>query len=175
MRWSERLIVALAPWVGGMWVILRRRRYRRIGRPFTPAERSALAGFFEAALLERVRLAVVPRIEPPLGARVLPVRRFGSLVDLGAVRGMAFGDAIVTTQDPPTPTLLFHEMVHVVQYELFGVRPMLARYVGDYFDRGRDYFAIDAERCAYDLQARFDASLGYPFDVAQEVTRMMRA
>jgi hypothetical protein len=168
----ERAIVLLAPAVGGVWVRSRRRRYRRIGRPLLAQEREALEGFFSAEVLDRVRVAVVERIETPVLARALPVKRLGALVDLSAVRGMAFGDAVVTVGSPGM-SLLFHELVHVVQYEEFGIGPMLRRYVGDFFRSGRDYFAIDAERCAYELEARFEAEPAARFDVAAEVWRIM--
>ena len=167
------LITGLAPLFGGVWVRSRRRRYRRIGREFLTYEHAALEGFFDESLLRRVRVAVVKRIEPPLVGSMVPLRRFGSLVDLSTVRGMAFGDAIVLSVDPPGVSLLFHEMVHVVQYELYGVGPMLRRYVGDYFRTGRDYLAIDAERCAYQLQARFEAAPTSRFSVSEEVRAMM--
>ncbi|MGE3107128.1 MAG: hypothetical protein AB7G11_08715 [Phycisphaerales bacterium] len=173
MRAHERIIVAATPVLGGAWVASRRRQYRRIGRALSRDERGSLGGFFTAALLDRVRVAVVDRIAPPWPARVLPLRRLGSLVDLSTVRGMAFGDAVACAVNPPTASLLFHEVVHVVQYEEYGIGPMLHRYVSDYFKNGRDYFAINAERCAYELQARFDASPQERFDVRNEVRRLM--
>lgn len=176
MNATHRAIIALAPTVGRAWVASRRRRYRRMGRELTREEVAALEPFFDAALLARVRVAQVPKIEPPIGVSL--ARRLGlgsrldlSHLDLSWVRGMAFDDAIVIAGTPPSHSLLFHELVHVVQYELFGVGPMLSRYVRDYFETGSDYFAITAERCAYDLQARFDAAPTSPFSVRDETRR----
>lgn len=185
MNATHRAIIALAPTVGRAWVASRRRRYRRMGRELTREEVAALEPFFDAALLARVRIAQVQKIEPPIGVSL--ARRLGlgsrlafarldlARLDLSWVRGMAFDDAIVIAGAPPSHSLLFHELVHVVQYELFGVGPMLSRYVRDYFETGSDYFAITAERCAYELQARFDAAPTTPpttpFSVRDETRR----
>lgn len=171
MHLAHRLIIALTPIVGGTWVQVRRRRYRRIGRELTPNELVALRPFYSLALLARVRVATVPRINPPPGASLAARLGFGSRLNLSWVRGMAFHDAIVIAGAPPSHSLLFHELVHVVQYDVMGVGPMLKRYVRDYFKSGQDYFDIAAEKCAYDLQARFDASPAVPFDVRDEVMR----
>lgn len=133
-----------------------------------------LRGFFEDSLLDRVRVAVVPRIEDPIGAGVLRWFGAGSVVSLRSVRGMAFPGAIVVTEDPPTVTLIFHELAHVVQYESLGVGRMLGRYVRDYFESGGEYLAIAAERCAYALQARFEREPATGFSVVAEVARWMK-
>lgn len=174
MHLAHRAIIALAPTVGRAWVASRRRRYRRIGRDLAPDEITALAPFFDPAILSRVGVAQVTRIEPPIVVSL--ARRSGlasrldlARLDLSWVRGMAFNDAIVIAGTPPSHSLLFHELVHVVQFDLLGVGPMLSRYVHDYFETGNDYFAITAERCAYELQARFDAAPDQPFSVRDEV------
>lgn len=177
LRWHHRAVLALTPGIGRAWVASRRRRYRRIGRELAPDEITALAPFFDPAILARVRIAHVTRIQPPIAVAIAQRLGLGSpgsrldlsRLDLSWVRGMAFNDAIVIAGTPPSHSLLFHELVHVVQYDLLGVGPMLSRYVRDYFETGNDYFAITAERCAYELQARFDAAPDQPFSVRDEV------
>ncbi len=174
MRLVERAIVMLAPTVGGAWVRARARRYRRMGRALDERERGALRGFFDEALLSRVRVASVARIEDPIGAGVLRRIGFGSVASLRGVRGMAFPGAIVVADGSPSLGLLFHELVHVVQYERLGVGRMLRRYVREYFESGGDYFEIAAERCAYALQARFERERRAAFSVEAEVERWMK-
>lgn len=174
MNATHRAIIALTPTVGRAWVASRRRRYRRAGRELTRDQVAALEPFFDSALLARVRVAQVQKIEPPIGVALARRSGLGSRLDLSHldlswVRGMAFDDAIVITGPPPSHSLLFHELVHVVQFDLLGVGAMLARYVRDYFETGNDYFAITAERCAYELQSRFDAAPTAPFNVRDEV------
>lgn len=176
MTVTERAIVLLSPIVGSAWVASRRRRYRKLGRPLNGTERLAFGGYFDPLLLQRVRIAIVPRIDDPPGANLLRSLGFGTIASLSSVRGMAFGDAIVVTGSPdrtPPISLLFHELVHVVQYEQLGIGPMLRRYVAEYFESGRDYFAIIAERCAYALQERFEREQSARFSVVDEVERWM--
>ena len=170
----ERAIVAFAPLVGGLWVRARARRYRRIGRALNERERAALFGFFDETLLARVRVAVVPRIEDPIGAGVLRIVGAGSVISLRSVRGMAFPGVVAVVEEPPSESLLFHELVHVVQYEALGVGRMLGRYVREFFESGGDYLAITAERCAYALQERFERDQATRFAVEAEVERWMR-
>ncbi len=88
---------------------------------------------------------------------------------------MAFGDSVVVAGGKaPSLPLLFHELVHVVQYEVLGIRVMLRRYVTDWALSNGDVLQIAAERCAYDLQERFESRPGEPFSVTTEVRRSMR-
>ena len=65
--------------------------------------------------------------------------------------------------------LLFHEMVHVVQYRLLGVNVFATHYVGGFF-AGLSYENIPLERCAFLLGRRF-ATDAEPFDVEAEVSK----
>jgi len=172
---GHRVLIALAPSVGGAWVRARQRRYRRLGRALAPIQQEALGPYFEAPLLERVRVAIVDRIEPPMITGLARVLGAGALVDLSTVRAMAFGESIVVAGKPPGMPLLFHELIHVVQYDLFGIGPMLRRYLADWAVAGGDVMGIAAERCAYELQERFEREPGRPFNVANEVRRIMGA
>ena len=66
-----------------------------------------------------------------------------------------------------TPGLLFHELVHSVQYRLLGVPRFSMLYVRGFL-RTRSYEAIPLERNARELEGRFSAGRA-PFDVESEV------
>jgi len=51
---------------------------------------------------------------------------------------------------------LFHELVHVAQYETMGMRGFLTTYVRGWLENGREYFAIPLEVEAYELQELFE-------------------
>ena len=76
-------------------------------------------------------------------------------------------DAVVSHQ-PFTDRLLFHELVHVVQYEKLGVAEFAAKYVRGFLSGG-SYEAIPLEMNACELDARFAAAPTIAFSVASEV------
>ena len=63
--------------------------------------------------------------------------------------------------------VLFHELVHVVQFRLLGVREFSRQYVEGFLKSG-SYEGIPLEVCAYELEARFEMS-ARPFAVEDEV------
>jgi hypothetical protein len=71
------------------------------------------------------------------------------------------------------PSLLFHELVHVVQFRLLGVQRFARLYTRGFLSTG-SYLGIPLERCARDLESRFAIDPA-PFDVAAEVTTWIEA
>jgi hypothetical protein len=154
-----------------LWLGARRRSYARVATPLEAPPR--VRECCDPALLARVRVARVERIRNPIPARVRPA----GMLDLSTVRAMAFIDTVViadanqhATDDPAS--LLFHELVHVVQFDILGVRPFVAAYLRGWLDAGRSYLENPMEAMAFDLQARFDA--GELSDVAREVRAALR-
>lgn len=70
--------------------------------------------------------------------------------------------------------LLFHELVHVVQYEKLGLTGFAAKYVTGFLTGGSSE-AIPLERNAYELDARFAAAPASVFSVENEVQRWIDA
>jgi len=69
---------------------------------------------------------------------------------------------------------LFHELVHVVQYRVLGLKRFSELYVKGFLLRG-GYARIPLEQQAYALGARFDESPGIEFSVEEEVIRRHEA
>lgn len=74
----------------------------------------------------------------------------------------------VISREPFTDRLLFHELVHVVQYAKLGLQEFAAKYVRGFLSGG-SYEAIPLEMNAYQLDARFAAGPMKPFSVEAEV------
>ena len=64
--------------------------------------------------------------------------------------------------------LLFHELVHLMQYELLGVEEYMEGYVDSWAENGRRYRDIPHEEQAFELAARFWSG-DEPFSVEAEV------
>jgi hypothetical protein len=162
------LAAAVSPLVTG-WVLDRRWRYRRIGAPLSGEERALLALYFEAGLLDRVRVARIEHIENPALVRAVMPLGFVPPMDLRRLWGMAFCDTVVLAdrcRDDRSCSVLFHELVHIAQYQAYGTRRFLAAYTLDWLGNGRDYWSIRFEEEAFRLQRRFNR--GEQFQVCPE-------
>lgn len=163
-------------WAGPLWVRWRSRGWGRAARPLSAAEAEPLVGYFSGDLLRRVRVAEVARIDlwAPLGRLGERLAARGGMVAWPA--GLALDDLIVVAagapgRETPRASLLFHEMVHVVQWRVLGRRGFLRAYVGSWAAAGWAYSGIPLEVMAYELQGRFDG--GERFDAEGEVRRRL--
>jgi hypothetical protein len=136
--------------------------------------------FFPAATLAAVRVEWVEEIANPDFYQVLALRGLIIPHDLRHMAGLTLDRAILVSRSRASfeatayASLLFHELVHVVQYELLGVDRFMSEYVRGWSEAGQDYYRIPLEIEAYGLQARFDASPNHPFSVRDLVTERLR-
>ena len=137
------------------------------GVPLINGIKSRLGEYFPRADLDRARLVErepIPIAAPPFRrtARLLglyfPELRFAGAITL---------DHIIASREPLVLSVLFHELVHVVQFRLLGVDAFARLYVRGLL-RGGSYEGIPLERCALELEHRFEISSSR-FDVDAEV------
>jgi hypothetical protein len=164
------------------WVRHQRDRYRRDARAKSLDREvlKSLGPFFPGDVLERSRFVTLraPKADRP--------SFFDDLVRFGVTESMftAFTDVhAITYQDvivmPSVVAsagnleLVFHELVHVVQFEELGVPQFIDRYVTGWLAAGWRYEGIPLEIDAYALQHRFVAAPTHPFDVKDEVRRRL--
>jgi hypothetical protein len=175
-----RLLIEAAGILGPLWLHWRRLFYRRRSRPLDVSERAQLAGFHEPAVLDAVRVSIVPKIADPWAFRGLRWLGITTPSSLETMAGMAVIDTIVIAanhrlvrrRDDHLP-LIFHELVHIVQYRLLGVRGMVRRYVRGWAGCGYDYWSIPLEEDAYELTERFVERPRSVFSVEHEVRRRL--
>ena len=74
----------------------------------------------------------------------------------------------VVSNESFTDRLLFHELLHVVQYEKLGLAEFAAKYVKGFLIGG-SYPAIPLEMNAYELEGRFATEQTKAFSVGAEV------
>ena len=163
---------------GRQWIRTSQATHRHGGRMLTEDEMQALGTFFQAPLLTRVRVAEVAVIEnPPFYA---DLQRLGMRIplDFTNMAGITFDNTIVVSaqvgQGIPWIRLLFHELVHVVQYSILGIDEFINQYVVGWAANGQSYENIPLERNAYSLDARFAGAPSTPFDVHTEVAAFLR-
>ena len=159
LAWSIPAALAVIP--AFVWVQSRRREYRAIGRALNAEEHAALAPYFNADLLARVRIAEVDRITDSFLVRWLRGAGWSRVPGgLEWVFGMAFVDVVALRaaaahREQRRMPLLFHELVHIAQYQRRGTYGFLFRYLRGWMAHGRVYMEIPMEQEAYALQDRF--------------------
>ena len=122
-------------------------------------------------------MATVDRISNPEFYPEL-VKSGNPLLDLSGAAGITLVDCIVVLKtfrldSAARISLLFHELVHTVQYDIMGPRKLIEAYLSSRAENGYRYDRIAFEVQAQRLEARFDRG-ERPFSVSQEVERDLR-
>jgi len=145
--------------------------YVRRAAPFASSQKGALQPFFPGSALDSARAVVLSgyRVSnPPFYGDLIRMGFAGnSLPDFAHMAAITFVDTIVL-HESSTNELLFHELVHVVQYEKLGLADFAGKYVRGFLSGG-SYEAIPLEMNAYQLAARFAAAPMNTFSVEVEV------
>lgn len=148
-----------------------RQTYRGRAAPLDANQMAALRPFFPASSLNAARLVLLAREtinNPPFYGELLRMGfEAGSLPDFTHMTAMTFVETIVF-HGPLTDRVLFHELVHVVQYEKLGLADFADKYVRGFLNGG-SYEAIPLERNAYQLDTRFAVAPTNPFSVEADV------
>jgi hypothetical protein len=126
--------------------------------------------FFPVSALDSARVVVLAgeRVSnPPFPGTTEDGLRTDALPNFAFMAASTFVDTVVS-HEAFTDRLLFHELVHVVQYEKLGLEAFASL-------SGGSYEAIPLEMNAYELDARFAATPTKAFSVPDEVQAWMNA
>jgi hypothetical protein len=164
----EWIVQQVAAYIDGQ-----RQTYRGKAVALGQNHRTVMQLFFPASTLDSARVVVLAgqRVSNPTFYGELLKMGFeaGSLPDFADMAAITYVDT-VASHEPFTDRLLFHELVHVVQYEKLGLAEFAAKYVRGFLSGG-SYEAIPLEMNAYELDARFAVTPTKPFSVADEVQK----
>lgn len=152
-----------------------RKKYAPQAVPLIGAQRSTMQPFFSPAVLDSARLYVLrgmhvsnPTMYPM--AKMMGIR---NLPDFSAMAAITFVDVIVCHEEC-TDALLFHELVHVVQYAQMGIKEFAKRFVSG-FVQAESFEEIPMEKFASALEARFSENASQSFSVEAEVQQWLEA
>ena len=98
-------------------------------------------------------------------------------IKFSGLEGLMLVDTILISQAVPPADplrLMFHELVHAVQYEILGLDEFSRQYVRGIVEGEFDYYRIPLEVIAYDLDRRFSDNPGAAFSVLDEVRRLLK-
>ncbi len=159
----------------GDWIARLREQHRADGQAIPIEFRQTLARFFPQHTLDRVRLRTVDRIPNPDFYADLVAQRRPVPIDFSDMLGLTLFDTVLVSRDSTSmrstdySALLFHEMVHVVQYEHLGLNRFVSEYVNGWAQADFDYYCIPLEQQAYSLEKRFRDAPTAEFSVREEV------
>jgi hypothetical protein len=143
--------------------------------PLTEAQRSAMQPFFPGEVLHSARLCVLRGARVPNPSMYSMAKMIGirNLPDFAEMTAITFVDVVVSHEEF-SDALLFHELVHVVQYAQMGVKEFAVRYVSG-FIQGGSYEEVPLEKHAQLLESRFSQDAGHLFSVDDEVRQWREA
>ncbi len=181
--WEDVCRVALPQWaaestarvigpVVARYIEIQRDRLAMTAVPLSEISKLRLRQHFSDADLERVRIVQadpLPIPDPPFYPVLRRLRL--DVPEPCLVEAITFGH-VIAAREPMGLPLLLHEMVHLVQYRILGVKRFSRLYVRGFFGAG-GYHAIPLERCAFDLERRF-VEAEEPFDVEAEISKWIR-
>ena len=153
------------------YIAAQRSHFAKSALPLAPDLVNAVRPFFPVDVLKAVRVARGRAAEPPFYARLraLGIRNAPPFSDMA---GITFEDVVVHVE-PLTISLLFHELVHAVQYKHLGLMGFAEHYVRGFLTGG-GYEEIALEKQAYALEAKFSRSPDTSFSVEDEVKERIR-
>jgi hypothetical protein len=149
------------------WLYQEREIHLTQARALSKAETSRLNGYFEKKTLDLTRVAIVDQIPNPQFYNELREGGIPIPMDFTSAVGFTLIDCVLLRGGFGSISTLFHEMVHVVQVDLLGVKRLLELYLSDLAKNG--YRNVLFERQAYDLTARF--TRGQSFSVREILKR----
>ncbi len=149
-----------------------RDRWHGLGKPLQESQKNRFSAYFGEEDLERVRIIENQRLPIPRPPEYRHLLRWTgwSLPDPDGVAAITF-DSVVISRDTIWDSLLFHEMVHVAQFRLLGVRRFSQEYVRGFFV-SKSYTGISLEACAFELESRFLRGLE-TFQVESEIEKWL--
>lgn len=162
---------------GCKWVIDIKNQYEEKARNLTFKEKDILKNWFTNNILNTAKVAEVNKVENP--SFLIELKKKLPTVpinfDYSSFNGVTFDYvilmAIENIKEQEWMPTLFHELVHVVQFDILGLSNFVQLYVDDAVNTGFNYREISLEKNAYNLQSRFESSPISYFSIEEEVRK----
>jgi len=160
------------------WVDEQRALLLPRARSLTGEEKAKLRGYFEDRILNLIYIATVDRIDNPQFYNELIQSGVPIPLDLNQAIGLALVDCILIHKQlwayPESAiSTIFHELVHIVQIDILGVRKHIGLYADSLLQNNLQYHSVFFEEQAYRLSDRFDKG-ELPFSVRDTVSHELK-
>lgn len=169
-RLSSRQVSQLTGWVA-IYIADQRSHFLGQAKPIRSDQRIALRAFFPEDILCAAKVVRGRASEPPFYSQ-LRAMGISNAPPFSDMAGITFEDVIVHVE-PLETSLLFHELVHAVQYKHLGRQRFRERYVRGFLTRG-SYEEIPLEKQAYELEDEFVQDPSTRFSVEADVIGRIR-
>jgi hypothetical protein len=171
-RWAADCTASVLGRPVAQYIARQRDRLALSATPLPERSKLLLRPYFSDGDLDRVRVLradPLPIPDPPFYPLLRRLR-----LDFPEPRLVAAItlDSVVATREEMTARLLFHELVHFVQFRVLGLGTFSRLYVKGFLKHG-SYDNIPLEVCAFELEHRF-ANQRRHFNVADEVSEWAR-
>jgi len=170
--WLIKPAVPLITWLTARYIAHHRARLAPGSEPIKGGLQTQLREFFPGPILEGARTvrAVMP---DPMFYPLVRIFGISGLLEMSSIGAITLIDVIAYPEELDR-SKLFHELVHVVQYRVLGLRRFAELYVKGFLNVG-GYEAIPLERQAYELEERFSRNPKDLFSVEEDVIRRHHA
>jgi hypothetical protein len=167
---KPKQIEQVTEWVA-TYIADQRSSFLKRARPIPPELVNSVQPFFSKDILSGVQVVRGRAGEPAFYSqlREMGIRNPPAFSDMA---GITFQDVVVHIE-PLTAALLFHELVHAVQYKHLGLRGFAERYVCGFLNGG-SYEEIPLEKQAYGLENNFVGDASIVFSVEDNVKDWIR-
>ena len=141
-----------------LWAYKQRNLYKPNARLLSDAEKSRLREYFDKRILDRTRIVSLEEIPNPPFYSALEESGIPIPLDLTQAAGFCLIDYVLIRKGhwsyfSAALSTVFHEMVHLVQWDVLGPRRLIELYTDALMRDG--YSQIVFERQAYRLTDRF--------------------
>jgi hypothetical protein len=167
----EERIQPLSAWMAA-YIAEQRAAFHSKAASIGAGHKQALQAFFPADVLNNLRV-VRGRAPQPAFYQQLRAMGIGNAPAFSGMAGVTFQDVVVHVEALTIP-LLFHELVHAVQYKHLGLQGFADAYVRGFLTGG-SYEEIPLEKQAYELEARFSEDSAAMFSVENDVRGRIQA
>ncbi len=151
-----------------------RERFFPVSRPLSEDLRRTAARFFSPALIDAVRIVELThcRLENPPFYAEAEAQGFSNLPDIRHMASLTFEDVLVFHQSP-ADRILFHALVHAVQFQMLGLERYTELFVRAFLRMG-SHFLVPLEAQAFALDSKFTVNGEGAFSVEEEVCKWIR-
>jgi hypothetical protein len=167
---SEKQVEQLAGLVSS-YIAEQQAAFGKKAQPIPDEYFPQLQAFFPADVLSKVKVIRGRAPEPGFYTlvRMMGIRNAPAFSEMA---GITFQDVVVHVEPLSLP-LLFHELVHAVQYKHLGLDGFASRYVRGFLSGG-SYEEIPLEKQAYELEGKFASNPSAAFSVEDDVKQRIQ-
>ncbi|MBI4971464.1 MAG: hypothetical protein HZC17_06460 [Candidatus Omnitrophica bacterium] len=163
-------MIYILSWLAQRWAKKQQKAFYHLGEPLSDIEKAAFLPYFSLDILERVRKVVLGKTHP---LDILTKIRLSMLKTVFRCRHLAgltlINCVFLDRQSEASLPTLFHELVHVLQYDVLSAEGFLKRYFKSWAHHKFQYHQIALERVAYSLTHHYVTFPDKPFSVEERV------